>query len=389
LIELMVSLAIGLIAVSAATAAYVGIAQMNRANSRQGDIQLKLSISAVLLDRFASNAGLMVNDARYAFRVTNQLAGDLHNGDGSDVSGIDGSDAKTAAMGAFKDTDVLEIMAGDPSLRQPGAVLGDVGTGAATSATLCITYLPFTMDEMTQIQSNPNVENGPLLVITNNRVDPSTRKSCLARATKLDPPSGGCSGSWNMKVDFLTTDLLPDTGGTCPLCATNGADCDGGSARIAGVDDRRRFMVYSNGAGTFGIYTQSQKSTSPTAFDPSFGTPALLVEGIEDMQISPRLNADYLSTECATPEPATSSLCWCNTPAANCASTIDIFASDTRQGGVVGANIQLTGMGLLPLDVIGRFRPASFDHAAGAVDNRFRSMMVVPIFMVNTTLGRL
>jgi len=356
LVELMISGAVALIAVIAATATLTTQLKAQGDSTTKNAISIQIALAQVILERQLSNATMGFSDPRYGFRLRNNVAASLPNGDGTSI--LTAAPGDTTA-GVLVGTDVIEAAWAEPTTRRAGTVNACPGAsctlGTGTGLVQLATTEPLTIAEAT-ILSSVFSESGPLLLFTNQ-----AGTSCLGRATSVTP---GVSTA--MTFNYYDADLNSIT----PSATIN---CPAAGMSVFGADVRRRYMIYQDAGGTTqGIYTQDMKTTS-LAYD----VPKLLVAGIEDMQVMPSIqNADGTFSSCNDGSTPTDAGTTCSLSATN-----DYL--------VRSALVTLTGNGTKPLALAGMVRPAVYDHAAGTVSGFYRTTLELSLFLPNSFLGSL
>lgn len=366
LIELMVAAAVAMIAITAATATLVNQVKNQRDVSRRNAIGVQLALAEVILDRQLSNAALNFADPRYGFRIRNRISSSLANGDGTSINVV-ALGANQA--GAVAETDVIEIAWGNPTIRRGGRVVScgtpSCNNSNGTGTVQLATTEPLNITEATVLAGTTGA-SGPLILFTDE-----AGASCTGRATTITP---GVTTS--MTFNYLDADAV----GTNPTATT----CPAAGMFVYGADTRRRYMVYqqANGAN-LGIYVQEMQSGSP-----AFGTPTLLVGGIEDMQVRAHVVTSTGATEYCDDPAVPNAILYPSIAACSLSHTNDSTSNDYQ---VRSADVRLTVRGTQPLIVKDSHwvRPLSYDHAALPVaqaDDIYRSVGEFSVLLINSSL---
>jgi Tfp pilus assembly protein PilE len=348
MIELMVAGAVASIALLAATQAYLQLIRIQRDLRRKNDVSIQLALGQVLLERNLANAGLNFADPRYAFRVRNNVAADMANGDGTTIAAVTGGGT---AAGVVIGTDAIEIMYGEPTNRRPGVVVGcptgGCNTGGGNGAVNLATAEPFTPTEAVALTTSSTM-TGPVVLFTND-----VGVSCLVRAVSL---TSNLNTTVNFK--FLDTDMA--------VTSTPPANCPAAGMNAYGADVRQRFLVYQGAnAANPGIYVQTQGAGTTV-----LGAPQLLLAGVEDVQVAPLvINA------------GTGALQPCN----DLVGTPTCVYPNNNETNLRGARLNLTVQGVETLPQAGALRPVSFDHNTSTTTGVgvYRALGTAMVFLPN------
>jgi len=160
---------------------------------------------------------------------------------------------------------------------------------------------------------------------------------------------------------------------------------------VAGMDvyatgtaqlSRIRFMVYQQAGGAnLGLYMQTMNTAAAPAFNQ---VPTMVEPGIEDMQVRPMV-VNYSGSVCSD------SICGCNdAPTGSC--TYDTASSpDAMLLALRSVSINLTSRGVITTtsSTPGGYRPASYNHPAGSVDNLLHRSAEISIMLPNISLSTL
>jgi hypothetical protein len=165
-----------------------------------------------------------------------------------------------------------------------------------------------------------------------------------------------CVGKITSVTGFLVrVTTFPDLEGdlTSAGAAIAGPPCPANNMSVYALMARKRYLVYQDSTGTFGLYVQNLRDPLNAQRLGVLGPPVLVAEGIEDMQIS-------YNTGGGT---------WCNKGGVG---DCDVMAS---LNSIQGIRIQVVSRGTDVVKRVGEFRPAVFNHAAGPVDDMPRLVM--------------
>jgi hypothetical protein len=325
LIELLVAGAVGLIILIA----ILTTVDLQRGFHRNSDRLLSAdsgaSLALLAVGRDLENAGFHFPVATLAIRPRDNVAAPLPNGDGTTIPV---TTLGSASAGVIQGTDAIDIITGNPA-----TVGGFVnGIGAVGPSTI------FNLDALdplmpTDLDAGLGVV-GPLLAFQ----APGVR--CVGKVTS----AGGTA---------VTVTVFPDLEGDLTGAGTGVAGCPALDMSVYAVMTRKRYLIYQDSTGVFGLYVQNLKDPLNAQRLGVLGPPVLVAEGIEDMQISYNVGAGT----------------WCNKGGLG---DCDVMAS---LNSIQGIRIQMVSRGTDVMKRIGEFRPAVFNHPAGSVDDIPRLVM--------------
>lgn len=367
LIELIVTIAVASVVILAATQAVMVVTQAKRTNERRLEV-FEASGTALSLIQFdAQNAGFRFASPVFSVRVINDVQG--NEPELAPVTST--ANCGGAGWGIAKHSDTIEFRYGlddlVPGVDSPMTCAGGnctvtLGGGGARN--------PF---------HDPGPDGAGSIVLLAN-----PNASCLGRVTSNVTSS-------TMTMQLLGLDLSPATEASFPGCAN-------GSFTVMRAARRVRYMICEPPAALTterpGLYRQE-------AIDPGgFGTPVLVQEGIEDLQLALRYeNHDALLTGTG----CVNTVCTCNRAAGDCVGLdlnlpivdsamaappdqkvpfrlrgidVGVTALSTRNQGRSGALEQFV-------------RPALFDRAVGTTrtadlrHTRQTTLSLVNLVMVN------
>jgi len=325
LIELLVAGAVGLIIIIA----ILTTVDLQRGFHRNSDRLLSADSSASLallaVGRELENAGFHFPVATLAIRPRDNVAAPLPNGDGTTVPV---TTLGSASAGVIGGTDAIDIITGNPTT--VGGFINGIGA-VGPSVTFNLDALDPLMP--TDLDAGLGVI-GPLLAFQ----APGVR--CVGKVTS----AAGTT---------VTVAIFPDLEGDLTAAGAGAAGCPALDMSVYAVMTRKRYLIYQDATGTFGLYVQNLRDPVNTQRLGVLGPPVLVAEGIEDMQISYNVGAGT----------------WCNKGGVG---DCDVMAS---LGSIQGIRIQMVTRGTDVVRRTGEFRPAVFNHVAGSVDDIPRLVM--------------
>ncbi len=325
LIELLVAAAVGIIILIA----ILTTVNLQRGFHRNSDRLLSADSSASLallaVGRDLENAGFHFPVATLAIRPRDNVTAPLPNGDGTTVPV---TTLGSASAGVIQGTDAIDIISGNP-LTVGGFIngIGPAGSSVTVNLDALDPLAPSDLDAGVGVV-------GPLLAFQ------SPTQRCVGKVT-------GVAGT------ALTVTTFADLEGNLTGAGTAVAGCPALDMSVYAVMNRKRYLIYQDSTGIFGLYVQNLRD--PVGFQRLgvLGPPVLVAEGIEDMQISYNVGAGT----------------WCNKGGfGDC----DVMAS---LNSIQGIRIQMVSLGTEVVRRAGEFRPAVFNHPAGSVDNLPRLVM--------------
>ncbi len=371
LTELMVTVGIASIVIAAATMAATSMFSMTQGQARQSSAEAQLALAMSSLDRLLSSTGTGFANARYSFRVRNNVpAGTL----AGDSSGMNVVTAGASGAGIIAGTDVIEVGWGNPVFRRAGTVVGSV---CSSSCTVQLQNAdPLADQEWGTLDadggSTGSVISGlPYLLFTR---DQNPRESCLGKITGIVSPTNRT----------LTVQMLNDNyGTTTPDCTVN----NNGDLLVYKLEERRRIIVYQRANGAdLGLYVQKA--------DPSTGAfttdPDALALGVDNLQVGPLVGAEFDGGVAAV-----GSCSAVDGGVCNCGVNPGVCALG-EQGGIAtasptGLNSLVRGA-LIQVAVRGERRagaraPVSLDTDGGAVDDIRRAQGELTFNLLNGYLA--
>ncbi len=359
LIELMVALAISTVVAGAAVAGFVALVRIDRDSALSIRLDTRLRTGVAVMEREVVNAGLRFEASRYAFV--------LHNNVDDEVGEIAAVAADSTDEGIIEGTDVLELAWGDPVARQVGSV-GECLDESCTAVQLH-SFAPLTVHEVFSLGEVSGAPALPTLLFAT--ADQTV--SCLARVQ---------SGEFEEKLSIVISKIdLDET----PIVLPNG-ECPRHGMLVYALAGRARYMVYQGpGGAERGLYRQESIAYGSTVIS---GDPELLVEGIEDFQVAPRVwNASNASWG-----PISSYVdCNMSTTTACVLDGVDDSAGNrqnelTLTSSVRGVTIGFSARSAVVAEALRSTRQALMDHAAGTQDNRAHSSLTFSVTLMNLVL---
>lgn len=344
LVELMIASALGVLVIAAALTVFNLQRSFHRNADRLLSEESSTSLGVIAITRDLENAGYHFAAPALAIRPRDNISASLPNGDGTVIPAIALGDP---GSGVILGTDALEILSGN------GSTVSGVVNGASATTTTTSTAT-VTLDALDPLSAN-DVDAGsggyvgPVLVFQNA----TTR--CLGKVTSIV----GLSVTVTRFADFEGN----LSGAGCPTACPAG--CPAAQMSVYAVMSRKRYLIYQESPGVFGLYVQNLR-------DPAFGNhlgvlgpPVLVVQGVEDLQISWNIGNDT----------------WCNngTPSDGGADC-DVM---NNLATIQGLQFQLVSRGD---DVVlrpGKYRPAVFNHSAGPQDDIDRLVLGTGVMLRN------
>ncbi len=369
LIELLMTLAISSVVILAATLAATSMFTMSQGSARQSTAEAQLALSLATLDRTLASTGAGYSNARFAFRVRNNVGTGAMAGDGSGVVVVD--PASSAAAGIIKGTDVIEVAWGDTTMRRPGSVTNGTLNSAATVLDL------LNADPLADTEwADATTIVSPFIVISR---DLNPEQSCLAKITGVASTSPR-----KLNITMLNDDFTTTPAAVCSITANNN------DVSVYKLVTRRRIFVYQRaGRADLGLYVQ----TADPATGVYGGNIDALALGVDNLQVAPMVGAKFDNTAQAagtcSAVVGTPCLCGDRPTGAPCAvSEVGGLGGAATVGTlnalVRGAVIQLTVRGERRA---GAGDVASFDHAAAAADGIRRARGEITVNLYNAYLA--
>jgi Tfp pilus assembly protein PilE len=387
MIELIVTVAVAAVVVSAVIASGVTMVQFSNGQGRRTAAETTAALALAQIERRMSNAGVNFANARFAVRFRNNVVvGNVPNYNATNASVVARGGA---AAGIVEGTDILEVSVAASGVRRPG-----VTTGTRSGNTVALaTGDPLLEPELSAAYVPGGTgPTGQLLLFT----DPSVPEdACLARFV---PPEPAPTGSPTLNLSFVDDDDAATGGG--PACGVlsgtappgNGSPCPcrpGFDVYV--LEQRHRLVVYQQANGVdMGLYLQDPDPGRAGAFLNTF-TPVAV--GIENLQISPVVGAfndgGSLTVEGCTATAITGggapnwNVCRCNTGPGQTCVLGDTPIPQEESAFVRSLDIQLTARA--DRRTGGRL-PASFDSVAGPVDGIDRIQATTSVRITNPFL---
>jgi len=379
LVELLVSIAAGLIVITAAVAAGNALLQSLYGQTKKSAVETQLAIAHVIMERGLYNAGASWSEGMYALHVRNNVSGTALS-DGTTVTTLGTANTTGIIVG----TDVIEVAYADTGQRAVGTV-----TSVSPPSTITTSGDPFLLTangSVTLDSANPSGMVGEVMLFSNSGQTGITNPTfCMAKISAVTTLP-------TVSISYLNDDFT--TSGTQTLMtaaqASNGPlTCPLAGMRASLLNTRTRFaicQVYTPGAPlTSGLCTQTNGGNGMV----TLGSLQLVAPGIEDMQITERVLAS-VAGPCTNPI-AGDPYCWCNNSSGACPSNGGpvVEGNAALEEAVRGFDITLSGTGVSQVPLTGGFRPAIYDHAAGAVDNLYHAVQEQSMFAINVALGNM
>jgi len=346
LVELMIASALGVLVIAAALTAFNLQRSFHRNADRLLSEESSASLGVISITRDLENAGYHFAAPTLAIRPRDNISASLPNGDGTVISAIALGDP---GSGVILGTDALDILSGNGSTVS-GAVFGATVAGSTATVTL-ETLDPLSSND---VDAGNGGYVGPVLVFQNT----STR--CLGKVTSIV--------SLNPMTVLVT--LFADfegnlSGAGCPTACP--ASCPASQMSVYAVMSRKRYLVYQESPGVFGLYVQNLKDPVLSNHLGVLGPPVLVVQGVEDLQISWNIGNDT----------------WCNNgPPSDGGADCDVMNSLAT---IQGLQFQLVSRGDDVVTRPGRYRPAVFNHPAGPQDDIDRLVLGTGVMLRNLT----
>ena len=346
LIELLVAGAVGLIILIA----ILTTVDLQRGFHRNADRLLSVdsaaSIALLTVGRDLENAGFHFPVATLAVRPRDNVSTPLPNGDGTTIPV---TTLGSGVAGVIQGTDAIDIITGNPAT-VAGFVHGGSASGGSGTAALDA------LDPLAPADLDGGVGVvGPLLAFQAPGV------TCVGKVTAVTV-AGGTS---------VTVTTYPDLEGNLTGPGTGGTGCPANNMSAYALTSRKRYLIYQDATGIFGLYVQNLRDPVGAQRLGVRGPPILVASGLEDMQISYNIGGGT----------------WCNKGGMG---DCDVMASLSSIQGiriqVVARATEVDGSDGGPDSEVkraGEFRPAIFNHPAGAVDDRPRLVMGTSTFFRN------
>ncbi len=350
LIELMISVAILSVILSAVASVVISVTRQRRENSNQVDVSTNARVALSLMKFDAMNAGFRFGAAPFAVRV-------LQNVTGGEPELADANCAGLAGWTVMPETDVIEFREGADG-QAPGKISAPAGT--------------FT------INFNGGAYPNPFALPTNGLntflIFSSPATACAGRLT-TDVQTG--------TVSMFRQSLRQGAGGTS-YPSTGPGMCPSGEMTITALGQVTRYMVCRPPA--------IQRLARPALFRQTYNGQMAMTDyvrvqdGVEDLQVATLItNALGMVSGASCSGAGPGATCWCGvTPGGDCAGFVpDATATGTLDGTSANAanrtaflprafRIAVTTISLQQRGFSGDQamlrRPASFDHIQGPVD---------------------
>src|SRR5262249_13817416 len=139
------------------------------------------------------------------------------------------------------------------------------------------------------------------------------------------------------------------------------AGCPAAGMSVYALMLRKRYLVYQDGTGTFGLYVQNLRDPTNTTRIGVLGGPVLLADGIEDLHISYNMGSGN----------------WCNQGGVG---DCDVMANPSA---IQGVQFQLVSRGTEMVKRIGQFRPTILNHGPGPQDDIDRLVIGTSMMLRN------
>lgn len=374
LLELMVASAVGLVIIFSALAAFDLQQQFSRNTERLLGAQASAGLGLTMMQRDLENAGLRFRGGvqttlpatAYAavVRVYDNLGAPNANTLRNDPAGAITVDPVTAAGGFIPGTDAFEVYQGSavPSAQRLGAQVAAVTPMGPTQIQLTVNPNPFTVNEL----AAAGPATGPVLMLWLNDVH------CMGRMVANVTPPGGLT-------TVVVSTVNADFGVPGPPWP---AGCPSSLQNVEVLENRRRYLVYQTVDASpgrparMGLAVQSNAPCDPlgvgTVCSVNLGPPALVAEGVDDMQISWRVPTGV--------SPLTQGWCQRSINEASCGFEQPGAADDPvvgrRMAAIIGAQIFLASHGQETYRRPGEQVPQLLNHVpAVAVDGVVRTVM--------------
>lgn len=345
MVELLMTVTVASVVILAATMAATSMFKLSQGQARQGRAEAQLALATAALDRIVASTGAGFANARYSFRVRNNVATGTLPGDTSGINVVEfGSDA----VGIIVGTDVLEVAWGNPALRRAGLLVGTVNS--ASTVLQLQNGEPFAKEEWSGDGGVPIA--GMIVLLTR---DANPREACVAQITGL-----------GISTNTVNVQMLNDNfGTTSPTCVLNNE----GDTYVYKLEERRRIFVYQPAnRADIGLYMQ--RAGANGVFGPNVDAIAM---GVDNMQFAVAVGAEFdggavTVDSCLAGD---GGVCQCGTPGL-CVLGVEGGIGAGNVGPtplnalIRGATIQLSVQGERR---DGAFRPALMDSAAGPVDD--------------------
>jgi prepilin-type N-terminal cleavage/methylation domain-containing protein len=362
LIEVMIAGVVGLVTVLAALGVFNVVNDLQTKADRLSGIYSEIQLGTTILQRELENGGYQFNSPANAIHVINAVVSgtNLSNGPGAPVATVPVVDRASTDEGIIAGSDVVEVWQGG---RSP---LVGPGTGARSAGQLVQVIAGGTTVIVRLFNDAPMVEaevsaptgvlggfQGPLLLFSN------ATTSCLG----IVENRGGAWGDGTPRYQVRLVDQDLADLGAAP------ANCPAAGMSVYGAEQRRRYMVYRF-AGERSPSLVMQRSLAVAGANNAVGTLGeleVLVEGIDDLQVAPRL-FNAAGGICVPPADGRQ-FCQCNDSdvAPQCLMT----AANAQW--VRGAMLELTSVGVAPfLRRTGERLERSFDRPPQPVDGILR-----------------
>ena len=329
------TIAISSVVILAATLAATSMFTMSQGSARQSTAEAQLALSLASLDRTLAQAGAGYANARFAFRVRNNVTPGTLSGDATGLEVIDPTDVSTGAhAGVIAGTDVIEVAWGDTAWRRAGSVMNNT-INASTSTLQLLNADPLSDKEWAN--DFADVPSPRFVMITRDLLP---RESCLA---KIDSIATTSPRVLNITIvnDNLTT-------GPAPVCNITANNNDVSAYKL---QVRRRIFVYQRAGRTdLGLYVQNADPTTGLYA----GTIDALALGVDNLQVAPFVGPEFDGSAAAagTCSAVGAAVCLCGhlIAAPTCAMSEEgglggAAAVDPLNTLVRGATIQLTVRG--------------------------------------------
>lgn len=352
LIELMVSIAVASVVILAAAQAVIVVTQAKRTNQRRLEVAEQANTALALIGFDAQNAGFRFASPVFSVRVLNDVQG--NEAEFAPVTAT--ANCGEPGWGLSKGTDTVEFRYGledlVPSAGSPTTCVGGV----------CDVVLGGGSGVLNPFRFVSPAEGANALVLL-----AGTDAACLGRVSSAVSSPG-------IEVHMVGLDLTATDETHYPGCAD-------GTFTVMRAARRVRYMICEPPTGALqerpGLFRQEAID------DGDFGTPELVQEGVEDLQIA--LHYDNADGALAGPGCVGTS-CICNRLANDCpdldldTDTVDASTGATAQQrmpfrlrgldvGVTAVSMRTQAPGVDTGALGGFTRPALFDHPAGTAES--------------------
>jgi prepilin-type N-terminal cleavage/methylation domain-containing protein len=338
LIELMMAGAIGSLIIAATLAVFSLQRALHRNSDRLLSEHFGASVASLAITRDLENAGFHFSSPAMAIRPRDNILGSLPNGDGTVINALSLGDP---GAGVIFGTDAIEIIAGNPA-----TVAGQVGGVSGGSGVYTVTL--DALDPLSSIDVDAGAHGvlGPMLVFQ------SATTRCLGKVT----------GITGLNVTVTT---YPAFDGDVTGSGTDVANCPLANMNVYTLMTRKRYLIYQDGTGVFGLYVQNLRDPTNTTRLGVLGPPVLIAEGIEDLQVAYNMSGGV----------------WCNQGTPSDGGTdCDVM---TNPAAIQGIKFQLVSRGTDVVKRPGRYRPAVFNHSAGTQDDIDRLALGTSLMLRN------